>query len=71
MAITDYNFWDGLSIQGYVPTSARGRVTGTASGVDSAYNSYRVVGFSNSQAEYWYAHAKRRLTVGLCLEFTG
>ncbi|KAF9018121.1 hypothetical protein BDZ89DRAFT_1140199 [Hymenopellis radicata] len=46
-------FWEGLSINGLVPTSSRGRVTGKASGFPSADASYISIGWSNSAAQYW------------------
>ncbi|KAF8908457.1 rhamnogalacturonase B [Mucidula mucida] len=46
-------FWEGLNINGLVPTSGRGRVTGKASGFPSADASYISIGWSNSAAQYW------------------
>ncbi|KAF9249188.1 galactose mutarotase-like protein, partial [Marasmius fiardii PR-910] len=46
-------FWEGISVQGYVGQSGRGRVTGRASGFPSQFSSLISVGFSNSNAEYW------------------
>ncbi|KAG8688067.1 hypothetical protein FRC11_006114 [Ceratobasidium sp. 423] len=46
-------FWDGLSVTGWVPTSGRGYVKGKASGVPDAFASLVVVGWSNSEAQYW------------------
>ncbi|CAE6489084.1 unnamed protein product [Rhizoctonia solani] len=52
---TDINlaFWDGLSVTGWVPTSGRGYVKGKASGVPDAFASLVVVGWYNSEAQYW------------------
>ncbi|KAK7752233.1 aspartate-semialdehyde dehydrogenase-like protein [Diatrype stigma] len=47
----DTSFFSELSIQGYVPTSSRGYVKGTASGVSSSYQI--VVHWYNSAAQYW------------------
>ncbi|CAA7268444.1 unnamed protein product [Cyclocybe aegerita] len=49
----DLLFWEGLSINGLVPRAQRGRVTGRASGIPSAFSNLQVVGFSNSNAQYW------------------
>ncbi|KAG9083703.1 hypothetical protein FRC06_004406, partial [Ceratobasidium sp. 370] len=46
-------FWDGLSVTGWVPTSSRGYAKGKAAGAPSAYASLVVVGWSNSNAQYW------------------
>jgi len=40
-------------VEGYVPEASRGRVSGTASGVDSAYSSLLTIGWSNADNEYW------------------
>ncbi|KAI5919551.1 polysaccharide lyase family 4 protein [Camillea tinctor] len=48
---TDTSFFSELSIQGYVPTSGRGYVSGTASGVSSSFQT--VVHWYNSAAQYW------------------
>lgn len=50
---TDTSFWDGLSVSGFVNTASRGRVTGKASGIASAFASLQAVAFSNSAAQYW------------------
>ncbi|TFK41661.1 rhamnogalacturonase B [Crucibulum laeve] len=50
---TDTTFWEGLNVNGLVPKASRGRVTGRASGIPSAFSAYQAVGFSNSAAQYW------------------
>ncbi len=47
----DTSFFSELDIKGYVPTSGRGYVKGTASGVSSSYQI--VVHWYNSEAQYW------------------
>ncbi|KAI1497933.1 polysaccharide lyase family 4 protein [Biscogniauxia marginata] len=47
----DTSFFSELSITGYVPTSGRGYVSGTASGVSSSFQI--VVHWYNSAAQYW------------------
>ncbi|KAJ5040183.1 hypothetical protein NUH16_009985 [Penicillium rubens] len=47
----DTSFFADLDIKGYVPTSARGYVKGTASGADSAFK--WVVHWHNDAAQYW------------------
>ncbi|KAI1486908.1 polysaccharide lyase family 4 protein [Biscogniauxia mediterranea] len=47
----DTSFFSELSINGYVPTSGRGYVSGTASGVSSSFQT--VVHWYNSAAQYW------------------
>ncbi|KAK7451092.1 hypothetical protein VKT23_012768 [Stygiomarasmius scandens] len=47
------SFWDGLSVSGFVNQASRGRVTGTATGIPSAFSSLISIGFSNSAAQYW------------------
>ncbi|KAF6786159.1 rhamnogalacturonase b [Colletotrichum sojae] len=47
----DTSFFDSLSIEGYVPDSGRGSVSGTASGVSSGFET--VVHWFNSNAQYW------------------
>ncbi|KAJ3571682.1 hypothetical protein NPX13_g5296 [Xylaria arbuscula] len=47
----DVSFFSELSIKGFVPTSSRGYVSGTASGVPS--NLQAVVHWYNSAAQYW------------------
>ncbi|KIM32194.1 polysaccharide lyase family 4 protein [Serendipita vermifera MAFF 305830] len=49
----DASFWESLSVSGLTTFANRGYVTGTVSGIPSAYNSYITVGFSNSAAQYW------------------
>ncbi|KAL1758883.1 polysaccharide lyase family 4 protein [Schizophyllum commune] len=49
----DTSFYDDLDIEGYVPESQRGRVTGKASGFNSDWSSYISIGWSNSDAQYW------------------
>ncbi|KAG8702120.1 hypothetical protein FRC09_004931, partial [Ceratobasidium sp. 395] len=46
-------FWDALSVSGWVATSGRGYAKGKAGGAPSAYASLVVVGWSNSNAQYW------------------
>jgi len=43
----------GLDLKGYVPESARGRVSGRTKGIRAGIQG--VVGFSNSKAQYWAA----------------
>ncbi|KAI1373982.1 polysaccharide lyase family 4 protein [Hypoxylon crocopeplum] len=47
----DTSFFDGLSIQGYVPANQRGTVSGSASGVSSEFET--VVHWYNDKAQYW------------------
>lgn len=47
----DCSFMDNLNLTGWVPSSGRGTVSGTASGIPSGFQG--VVGFSNSSAQYW------------------
>ncbi|KAI0199743.1 polysaccharide lyase family 4 protein [Astrocystis sublimbata] len=47
----DTSFFGELDIKGFVPTSARGYVSGTASGIPS--NLQTVVHWYNSAAQYW------------------
>ncbi|KAL1743004.1 polysaccharide lyase family 4 protein [Schizophyllum fasciatum] len=49
----DTAFYDDLNIQGWVPKGQRGRLTGKASGFNSDWSSYIVVGWSNNDAQYW------------------
>ncbi|KAF9457557.1 polysaccharide lyase family 4 protein [Collybia nuda] len=49
----DTAFWSGLGVNGFVPTTSRGRVTGKASGIPSGFASFQSVGFSNGAAQYW------------------
>ncbi|KAJ8701387.1 hypothetical protein PTI98_000179 [Pleurotus ostreatus] len=46
-------FWEGLSINGLVPLSGRGRITGKATGFPSGFSSLMSIGWSNSAAQYW------------------
>ncbi|KAL8382411.1 hypothetical protein RB595_006277 [Gaeumannomyces hyphopodioides] len=49
---TDLSFFDEIpGIQGYVPASGRGFVSGTATGVPSSFQA--VVHWHNAQAQYW------------------
>jgi len=50
-AAPDMSFMYGLGLQGAVPLSGRGYVSGTASGVPSGW--LTVVGFASSTAQYW------------------
>jgi rhamnogalacturonan endolyase len=57
----DMSFFANLGIPGYIPASGRGRVTGTASGVPSKYQT--VLHWHNSQTQYWvYADKSGRFT---------
>ncbi|KAF6757528.1 Rhamnogalacturonase B, N-terminal-domain-containing protein [Ephemerocybe angulata] len=47
----DTSFFDSLGLQGYVPASGRGTVTGSYSGVLSGQPV--TIGFKNSAAQYW------------------
>ncbi|KAG8841818.1 hypothetical protein FRB91_004653, partial [Serendipita sp. 411] len=47
----DTSFFSGLSIQGYVPDNQRGRVSGSATGVSSNFET--VLHWYNQQAQYW------------------
>ncbi|KAK4213772.1 rhamnogalacturonase B [Rhypophila decipiens] len=47
----DTSFFGSLSIQGYVPASKRGSVSGSATGVPSTFQA--VVHWSNKAAQYW------------------
>lgn len=47
----DTSFFESLSIQGYVPASKRGSVSGTATGVPSNFQA--VLHWYNSAAQYW------------------
>ncbi|KAJ7150310.1 polysaccharide lyase family 4 protein [Mycena filopes] len=49
----DTTFWEGLGIQGLVPVASRGRLTGKASGFQSAFSTLISIGWSNSAAQYW------------------
>ncbi|KAK3372748.1 rhamnogalacturonase B [Podospora didyma] len=47
----DTSFFEGLNIQGYVPDSKRGSVSGTAAGVASGFQS--VLHWYNNASQYW------------------
>ncbi|KAI3330230.1 polysaccharide lyase family 4 protein [Ustulina deusta] len=47
----DVSFFSELDVKGFVPTSSRGYVSGTASGVPSTFQA--VVHWYNSAAQYW------------------
>jgi rhamnogalacturonan endolyase len=47
----DTSFFSGLSIQGYVPSSGRGSVSGVATGVPAGFEA--VVHWHNTNAQYW------------------
>ncbi|KAM0327424.1 hypothetical protein ACHAQA_005710 [Verticillium albo-atrum] len=47
----DFSFMSGLGLRGYVADSARGRVSGRATGVPSAFQA--VVHWYNKDAQYW------------------
>lgn len=51
--LSDTQFWEGLSINGLVPLSGRGRITGKATGFPSGFSSLMSIGWSNSAAQYW------------------
>jgi rhamnogalacturonan endolyase len=58
----DTSFFSGLGITGYVAASARGTVTGTATGI-SGTGFQRVVHWYNAAAQYWtYADSSGRFT---------
>ncbi|KAB5589444.1 hypothetical protein CTheo_7112 [Ceratobasidium theobromae] len=52
-ADVNLNFWNQMDIKGWVPRSGRGYTKGKASGVPSSFASSVVVGWSNSEAQYW------------------
>ncbi|KAF9565698.1 polysaccharide lyase family 4 protein [Agrocybe pediades] len=52
-ASLDTSFFDNLGLQGYVPASGRGTVSGSYSGTLSGQPV--TIGFKNSQAQYWVA----------------
>lgn len=57
----DTSFFKDLSISGYVADSARGKVTGTATGVGSSYQ--KVLHWYNDAAQYWvYADSAGKFT---------
>jgi rhamnogalacturonan endolyase len=47
----DTSFFSGLNVEGYVPDSGRGSVSGAATGVTSQFET--VVHWHNTQAQYW------------------
>ncbi|KAG9099673.1 hypothetical protein FS749_000677 [Ceratobasidium sp. UAMH 11750] len=49
----DLAFWNDLTVTGWVPTSGRGYAKGKAAGAPSAFASLVVVGWANSNAQYW------------------
>ncbi|KAI5832262.1 polysaccharide lyase family 4 protein [Schizophyllum commune Tattone D] len=50
----DTSFWEQIGdVQGLVTQAQRGRVTGKASGYASGQAEYIVIGFANSDAQYW------------------
>ena len=50
-AVPSFNFMSALGLTGFVPTTGRGTVHGTASGLDSGTTG--MVGFANSTAQFW------------------
>ncbi|KAF8195412.1 polysaccharide lyase family 4 protein [Pholiota molesta] len=52
-ASLDTSFMDNLGLQGYIPASGRGTVTGSYSGTLSGQPV--TIGFNNSAAQYWIA----------------
>ncbi|KAK7420463.1 hypothetical protein QQZ08_010379 [Neonectria magnoliae] len=57
----DFSFFGDLSISGYIGDSARGRVTGTATGLESGFTG--VVHWYNSNYQYWtYASSAGKYT---------
>ncbi|KAL1611528.1 hypothetical protein SLS59_000247 [Nothophoma quercina] len=57
----DTSFFKDLSITGYVADSARGKVTGTATGVGSSFQ--KVLHWYNDAAQYWvYADSAGKFT---------
>lgn len=52
--VLDLTFWSGIgTVNGFVPASGRGFVSGKAVDVPSAYSSDTTIGWSNSVAQYW------------------
>ncbi|ACB75491.1 rhamnogalacturonan lyase B N-terminal domain-containing protein [Opitutus terrae] len=47
----DFSWIEPLGLTGWVPASARGAVSGTATGIPAGFQG--VVGFANSTAQYW------------------
>lgn len=56
----DFSFFADLSIKGYVPTSGRGYVSGTATGIASGLD--RIVHWYNDAAQYWADGTSGRFT---------
>jgi rhamnogalacturonan endolyase len=50
-AVPSFNFISALGLTGFIPTTGRGTVHGTASGLDSGTTG--MVGFANSTAQFW------------------
>jgi len=50
-AVPSFNFISALGITGFIPTTGRGTVHGTATGVDSGIAG--MVGFANGTAQFW------------------
>lgn len=48
---TDLSFFGDLDIEGFVPDSLRGQVSGTVSGIGDSFE--KVVHWYNSEAQYW------------------
>ncbi len=47
----DFSWMGALNLTGWVPASARGAVSGTATGIPAGFQG--VVGFANATAQYW------------------
>ena len=47
----DFNWMGALGLNGWVPASGRGTVSGTATGIPAGFQG--VVGFANANAQYW------------------
>ena len=47
----DFSWMGSLGLNGWVPASGRGSVSGTATGIPAAFQG--VVGFANATAQYW------------------
>ncbi|OLN94147.1 putative rhamnogalacturonase 2 [Colletotrichum chlorophyti] len=57
----NYDFYSELGLKGYVASSGRGTVTGTASGISGSFQ--RVVHWYNKDAQYWtYASSSGAFT---------
>ena len=55
-ALPSYSFLEGVGIQGLIPASQRGSISGVATGMVTGHET--VVGLSNTTAQYWgYANA--------------